>query len=127
MSKTFLLISKKLSGSPRMLTLISVDSIEEGSSKGVEVDNLYMFAVKKDEQIFLYWNRCPHLGTPLEWEEDRFLDADGALIQCSTHGALFQIEDGKCLAGPCVGKHLQAVPFIIDNGMITIDETRLNR
>lgn len=108
-----------------MISLIQVDDIEEGSSKGIELNNLYMFAVKKDDQIFLYWNRCPHLGTPLEWEEDRFLDPDGALIICSTHGALFQIEDGHCLAGPCKGKHLQQIPFIVDNGMVTVEESAL--
>ena len=84
-----------------------------------------MFAVKKDDQLYLYCNRCPHLGTPLEWEEDRFLDADGALIQCSTHGALFQIDGGQCLAGPCKGKHLQAIPFILDNGLIMVEESAL--
>lgn len=105
-----------------MLTLFATADLEEGTSLGLEVKNLYMFAVKKDDRIFLYWNRCPHLGTPLEWEENRFLDADGALIQCSSHGALFQIEDGHCLVGPCRGKYLQKVPFIIDNGLVMIDD-----
>lgn len=103
-----------------MITLLHIDDIDEGTSRGIELDNCFMFAVKKDAEIFLYFNRCPHLGTPLEWEEDRFLDADGALIQCSTHGALFQIEDGHCLVGPCKGKHLQAVPHTIVDGQITV-------
>ena len=70
-----------------MISLLAIDVIEEGTSKGIEVNGAYLFAVKKDDQLVLYYNRCPHLGTPLEWEEDRFLDADDALIQCSTHGA----------------------------------------
>ena len=108
-----------------MISLLAVDDIEEGTSRGLEVNNLYLFAVKKDDQISLYFNRCPHLGTPLEWEEDRFLDADSALIQCSTHGALFRIEDGQCLAGPCQGKYLQAVPFIIEQGIIMVEDRHL--
>jgi nitrite reductase/ring-hydroxylating ferredoxin subunit len=108
-----------------MISIISADEIEEGTSKGIEVNELYMFAVKKDAKVFLYWNRCPHLGTPLEWEEDRFLDPDGALIICSTHGALFEIEGGRCLAGPCKGKHLQAIPFILDKGMVMVEESAL--
>lgn len=108
-----------------MISLLSTDALEEGTAKGIEHNNLYMFAVKKNAQLFLYWNRCPHIGTPLEWEDDRFLNSDHALIQCSTHGALFQIEDGLCLAGPCRGKHLQAIPFIIDNGMIMVEELAL--
>jgi len=108
-----------------MISLINTADIAEGKSKGIEVDNFYMFAVKKDSEIFLYWNRCPHLGTPLEWEEDRFLDPDGALIICSTHGALFEIDGGRCLAGPCKGKHLQAIPFVLDEGMIMVEESAL--
>jgi nitrite reductase/ring-hydroxylating ferredoxin subunit len=108
-----------------MIGLFAVGDIEEGTSKGIDLDNFYMFAVKKDDEIHLYWNRCPHLGTPLEWQEDRFLDADAALIQCSTHGALFRIEDGQCLVGPCKGKHLQKIPFVVDNGMIMIEKDQL--
>lgn len=108
-----------------MITVMAIDDLEEGSSKGLEINNLYLFAVKKDDQVYLYWNRCPHLGTPLEWEEDRFLDADGALIQCSTHGALFQIENGLCLVGPCKGKSLQLIPYIVDNGLMMVEEKYL--
>ena len=108
-----------------MITLFAVDDLEEGTSKGLEHNNRYLFAVKKDDQLFLYWNRCPHLGTPLEWEEDRFLDADGELIQCSTHGALFRIDDGHCLVGPCQGKHLQAVPFVVENGLVMVEDQYL--
>ena len=108
-----------------MISIISADEIEEGTSKGIEVNELYMFAVKKDAKVFLYWNRCPHLGTPLEWEEDRFLDPDGALIICSTHGALFEIEGGRCLAGPCKGKHLQSIPFTLDKGIVVVEESAL--
>lgn len=103
------------------VTILNFEDIDEGTSKGLEINNNYLFAVKKDDQIYLYRNRCPHLGTPLEWEEDRFLDADGALIQCSTHGALFQIEDGHCLVGPCQGKSLQPVPFVLVDGVVSVD------
>lgn len=110
-----------------MLNLFARDDLKEGAALGLEVNNHYLFAVKKDNQIYLYWNRCPHLGTPLEWLENQFLDADGALIQCSTHGALFEIENGHCLAGPCRGKYLQKVPFLIENGMILVDDKHLRR
>ena len=110
-----------------MIELFTVNDIEEGKSKGIDLDSFYMFAVKKDNQIHLYWNRCPHLGTPLEWEEDKFLDGDNALIQCATHGALFQIETGKCLVGPCRGKHLQSVPFELADGVVSVAEAVLKR
>jgi nitrite reductase/ring-hydroxylating ferredoxin subunit len=39
----------------------------------------------------------------------KFLDLDGALLQCSAHGALFKIESGECIGGPCVGDHLTSI------------------
>jgi len=110
-----------------MIPLFKVNEIKEGTAKGFEVNSTYLFAVKKDEQLHLYYNRCPHLGTPLEWEEDRFLDDDGALIRCATHGALFEIDNGKCLVGPCKGKALHAIEFEIREGALMIDESRLKQ
>ena len=110
-----------------MICIGSLSDIEEGTSKGFDLENAFLFAVKRDDNIYLYKNYCPHLGTPLEWEEDRFLDADGSLIQCSTHGALFEIDTGVCLAGPCKGQSLTPIPFIIDNELIMVDEKHLRR
>ncbi len=107
-------------GNERMLTLIAAEDVAEGCAKEVEVEGAAYFLVRKDDQLFLYRNSCPHLGTPLNWEEDRFLDPDGDLIQCATHGALFRIEDGYCLSGPCAGANLMAVPFLIVDGMVTL-------
>ena len=105
-----------------MIKLINTTELAEDTSKGFEINDQYLFAVRKDGEFFLYWNRCPHLGTPLEWEEDRFLDSDAALIQCSTHGALFQIDSGLCLVGPCKGKSLQPIPFVIEDDALLVDE-----
>jgi nitrite reductase/ring-hydroxylating ferredoxin subunit len=65
-----------------------------------------------------YENSCPHLGSPLDWVPDQFLDLEKRHILCATHGALFRISDGHCLAGPCVGKSLKPVPIRIDRGSI---------
>ena len=110
-----------------MITLCRTEEIGEGTSKGFEVNGTFLFAVKKDEQLHLYYNRCPHLGTPLEWEEDRFLDDDGAFIRCATHGALFEIGNGQCLVGPCKGKALHAIEFEIREGALMIEESSLKQ
>lgn len=72
-----------------------------------------IFVVHKDGNFFAYYNKCPHTGATLEWQEDQFLDLDKALIQCATHDALFMIDSGECVAGPCVGDSLQPLPVII--------------
>jgi nitrite reductase/ring-hydroxylating ferredoxin subunit len=99
-----------------MTTLCHIDDLAEGGAKGFSLALDSLFALKRDGQIFVYRNSCPHLGVELNWLEDQFLDADNALIQCATHGALFIIESGECVAGPCRGKHLEAIPYtIVDN------------
>lgn len=96
-----------------MTLLCNINDIDDESSKGFVIGDNSFFAVKKDGQIFIYRNKCPHLGVELNWLEDQFLDVEGAMIHCTTHGALFLIEDGACVAGPCLGESLQAIPFEI--------------
>lgn len=103
-----------------MTVICHENDIEHESSKGFQIGEDSYFAVKKDGAIYLYRNRCPHLGVELNWQEDKFLDMDNALIQCSTHGALFLIEDGECVAGPCQGQSLEAITFDIIDGHITL-------
>jgi len=103
-----------------MTALCPIDDIPENGAKGFETDQFNVFAVKRDGQVFVYRNSCPHLGVELNWQEDQFLDLDGALIQCATHGALFIIENGECVAGPCRGKSLESVPFSVIDGCIHI-------
>lgn len=95
--------------------LCHIDEIAEGQSKGFQFQGQELFAVKKAGQIYLYVNHCPHIGVNLEWLPDQFLDSEGCLIQCSMHGALFTIETGQCIAGPCQGEALTPLSFkIID-------------
>ena len=62
-----------------MISLIATKDLKEGTSRGIEIDNNFLFAIKKDDLYHVYWNICPHIGTPLEWQEDQFLDDDGEL------------------------------------------------
>jgi nitrite reductase/ring-hydroxylating ferredoxin subunit len=110
-----------------MTVLCHIDDLAEDSSKGFELGGKSLFAVKKDGQIFLYHNQCPHLGVELNWQEDQFLDMDNALIQCATHGALFIIEDGECVSGPCQGRRLEPVPFEIVDQRLKLKDDALSR
>jgi len=74
--------------------------------------------LRRGEGVVGYLNRCPHRGTPLNWTPDHFLDADGEHIVCATHGARFRIEDGECIAGPCLGDSLQALALRIRGGEV---------
>ncbi|MGH8528513.1 MAG: Rieske (2Fe-2S) protein [Nevskiales bacterium] len=78
--------------------------------------------LRRGDQVFGYLNRCPHTGGPLDWVPGQFLSADQGLIQCSTHGAQFRIEDGYCVAGPCAGASLTPVPIRVRSGRVELLE-----
>lgn len=91
------------------LPLCALSDLAEQEAMEMLVEGRQLFALRVDNHIYAYWNICPHMGIPLNWVPNRFLDFDKALIQCSSHGALFNIETGKCIAGPCNGESLTAV------------------
>jgi nitrite reductase/ring-hydroxylating ferredoxin subunit len=66
------------------------------------------------ERIFAYRNACPHTGGMLDWDDEGFMSDSGEHILCQTHGALFQIDTGVCLAGPCLGDCLARVAVALD-------------
>ncbi len=105
-----------------MTLLCSEKDIAPGTSRGFSLGESSCFVVKNhDDEIYVYVNSCPHLGVELEWVADQFLDGEGQLIQCSTHGALFLVDSGECVAGPCLGQSLKPIPFSLQDGNIIIE------
>lgn len=70
------------------------------------------FCVRHEGQHYCYRNNCPHTGATLNWVPNQFLTVEGDLLQCAVHGALFRIEDGLCIQGPCIGERL--LPLAVD-------------
>ncbi len=103
-----------------MYPLCRVEELPEGSARGFEAGGEPVFAVRRFGEVYAYRNSCPHIGVPLEWLPDQFLDSEGELIQCATHGALFLIETGLCVAGPCTGEALDPLPIAIRDGVICL-------
>lgn len=93
-----------------MEKLCALQDIPVDGACGIERDDHSLIAVQWDGQFHVYLNRCPHLGVELNWMPDQFMDSDGALLMCATHGALFAPESGDCLAGPCQGQALRQIP-----------------
>ena len=105
------------------IPLCQTDEISDPGSRSFEIKQgrktISLFVVHKDGNFSAYINSCPHTGINLEWQENQFLDMDNMFIQCSTHDALFEIDSGVCVAGPCVGDSLQPIELEIDNGQIS--------
>lgn len=80
------------------------------------------FAVRFAGVVHAYVNRCPHMGTELDWQPGELFDESGAYLVCSTHGALFEPQTGRCVAGPCRGQSLQRIAVIERDGKVAVVE-----
>lgn len=89
-------------------------------SFSIEADlrRIDVFLIRQEKQIFAYKNYCPHTGANLNWQEDQFFDYFDEYIQCAFHGALFNIDTGLCVRGPCIGAYLLPVTIKIDSDVI---------
>ena len=104
--------------------LCALDDIEDGQSGGYVIETpdkkIALMAIRRGDRVFTYINSCPHIGTPLDFQPGQFLDLARNYILCSSHGALFRINDGHCISGPCVGKNLQELENIIQDGVLYV-------
>lgn len=99
----------------REIRLCGADEVANGQARGFVVAGRSLLLVNKAGRLHAWLNRCPHRGVELNWLPDQFLDIDNELIQCGTHGALFLVDSGLCVAGPCLGDYLEAIPLQIRN------------
>ena len=105
--------------------LCHTNEINDPGSKSFEIKygrkHISLFVVHKDGSFNAYINSCPHTGVNLDWQQDQFLDMDKALIQCATHDALFEIDSGECIAGPCAGDALTAIPLSVQDDELILE------
>lgn len=104
-----------------MLPLCTLDQLPDLHSKGFELNGKKLLAVNYRGTIYVYENSCPHRSIPLEWQPDQFLDYDKSFIQCATHGALFKIDTGECIAGPCVADSLTPIPCEVQGDTLLVE------
>ena len=102
--------------------LKQIDRLDEMEARAFDLappnPDMRVLVVRKNGRVYCYRNSCPHIGTPLKWYGNRFFDLEKRYLQCALHGALFRIEDGYCIAGPCSGQSLVSVPASIVNGRL---------
>ena len=112
------------------IRIAAVEDIGDGGTLGTVVDlddgPRRVILTRRGDQVSVFLNSCPHTGVRLDWKPGQFLDMDEVLLQCATPGALFALfalESGYCLAGPCAGQRLVRLVFDVRDGAIYIDTT----
>ena len=103
------------------IDLCALQDIPDPGGRGFRIPGYApFFVLRHGASLVAYENNCPHQGTPLDWKPDSFLSYDRSMILCATHGAVFRITDGHCLAGPCVGQSLAPVAVRLRKGRIVL-------
>jgi nitrite reductase/ring-hydroxylating ferredoxin subunit len=115
-------MTQRLTETRAGIVLGPLTQIADGSARNyvLKIGDAYFhgFIVRQSEQAFGYVDACPHAGLPLAQELDQYLTSTGDLIMCSWHGALFTINDGACVGGPCAGARLKVWPVIVRAGKL---------
>lgn len=76
------------------------------------------FAVRFDGKVYAYLNRCAHVPIELDWNEGDFFESSGLYLMCSTHGALYEPENGRCVGGPCRNGRLRPIQAFEAEGQV---------
>jgi nitrite reductase/ring-hydroxylating ferredoxin subunit len=102
--------------------LCRLDDIADGEGRGFTLPGKHaeidVFVVRQGDRAVGYVNSCPHAWTPLDWSPDRFMNMEKTHILCATHGAVFEIESGRCITGPCKGDRLTPFPVTVTGGTV---------
>jgi len=61
------------------------------------------FAIRYDNAVHAYLNRCSHVPMEMDYQPNRFFDLTGHWLICATHGATYSPRTGACQGGPCRG------------------------
>lgn len=69
------------------------------------------FVVRKGTGFYAYQNLCKHLPVTLDLNDNSFFNHDKTLLQCQMHGALYEMDTGFCVGGPCEGAKLRPLPL----------------
>ena len=93
----------------------------ENSTRSVQCGHLDVLVVRRAGQLYLYENRCPHTRETLDPAGGSVAAGGGLLIECQRHAAQFVADTGECVAGPCLGEMLTAIPFTLSEGAIYLD------
>lgn len=80
-----------------------------------------LLLLRREGEVFGYWNECPHHGVALEDPSGNVLSDDRRLLECSFHGARFRLEDGHCVSGPCAGRALRRFVVMLVAGEVRAD------
>ncbi|MFN3498355.1 MAG: Rieske (2Fe-2S) protein [Pannonibacter indicus] len=100
------------------LFLCREEEIAEAEAKGFGPLGSYrrkIIVLRHQGALRAWLDSCPHYstGTPMAWKTDAYLNGEGTHLACHSHGALFDMDTGECVIGPCLGQQLTPVSIAV--------------
>ncbi|WP_407175753.1 Rieske (2Fe-2S) protein [Bradyrhizobium sp. STM 3562] len=99
------------------------DAIERGDARAFSLSRIENDGANRPFPIVVgrtagnhfygYVNRCPHDGVWLNIGSGEFFTPNRSFIKCGRHGAMFELESGLCISGPCNGKALEPLAVAV--------------
>ncbi|MBK7664026.1 MAG: Rieske 2Fe-2S domain-containing protein [Sterolibacteriaceae bacterium] len=103
----------------------STEVVERGQGHRFELrqagESAPAFVVRYNGRARAFFNRCAHVSVELDWELGQFFDPTRVYLICSTHGAIYEPDSGRCIAGPCKGARLSAIAVQELDGWIFLE------
>ena len=106
--------------------VVQAGDIPDGGASEVWLDpddpGSSVVLLRQGDLVRAYRNLCPHAGRFLNWAPGRFLFDAGRLV-CAAHGAVFEVDDGRCVDGPCRGSQLVPVAMVdLGDGRVRVGD-----
>lgn len=110
-------------GTIRPIDRIPIASIPDGGAVGARLPSstggFDIVIVRLGDRVHGYHNECPHAFRRLDWAPGKFLIDQGHIV-CAAHGAMFTLNSGFCVSGPCRGHGLVPIALRIENDAIVL-------
>jgi nitrite reductase/ring-hydroxylating ferredoxin subunit len=110
-------------------TLCKIESLENNDLQefifGEDKNEFRMVVYRRDETVRAYVNNCPHFHITLNKADGDFMLYDNN-IWCGHHSAVFRLEDGICIDGPCKSGRLENIPVNVCERNVVIGEIPSN-
>lgn len=110
-------------GPPHVYVVCPAGSIERGAARAFSLSRIaengearpFPIVVIRTlaDDYYGYINVCPHEGVWLNIGAGEFFSRDRAFLRCGRHGAIFEIDGGLCVDGPCKGGSLEPIALVV--------------
>ncbi len=93
----------------------SLGEFDDGIPKGWEGDGFSLVLIRRGNEVFALEDVCSHMEVPLSFG----MMIDKYVLQCSAHGAQFDIRTGKNLSFPAVHP-VKAYRTVLRDGRVLV-------